>query len=328
MTANVTLARNAMATRFEIVLHGAAGHRLRSAGEEALDEIERVESQLSIYRPDSAVSGINRRAAVEPVQVEPRLYTFLERAWTIAELTGGAFDPTAGALSRCWGFMAAMGAKPQPEEIEAARAITGFGLVELNKNNFTIRFRKPGLFLDFGSVGKGYAIDRARRILIEAGIENAFIHGGTSTSAVLGAAPDGEPWRVGIQSPPESEQSLLELSRIYSDGPEPLLATLELRNEALSVSAVWGKAFRAEGRVFGHIIDPRSGQPSQKAVLSATVCESALDSDAFSTALLVDELPELRESQQIRRHVLCQYQNGKLSIRGRGIAPMLPARSV
>src|SRR5437870_4141284 len=105
----VTLARNAMATRFEIALHGDNPITLRAAGEEALDEIERLESQLSLYRPGSEISHINRRAACEAVRVEPRLFKLLQRAQTISRQTNGAFDITAGPLIRCWGFMAGSG---------------------------------------------------------------------------------------------------------------------------------------------------------------------------------------------------------------------------
>jgi thiamine biosynthesis lipoprotein len=220
--------------------------------------------------------------------------------------------------------MASTGAMPQSAEIEAARAITGFKLVELDKKHFTISFKRQGVSLDLGSIGKGYAIDRARSILTDAGIENALIHGGTSTSVGLGAAPDGGPWRVGIHAPPENERSLSELTQACANAPEHILAIVGLQNEALSVSAIWGKAFQAEGRIFGHIIDPRSGQPSQNAVLSAVVCESAADSDAYSTALLVDDLPGLRSPELIRRHLICHYQKGKLSIRDRGITPIGP----
>src|SRR4051812_25271468 len=105
MPSLVKLARNAMATRFEIVAHGRTERWLRAASEEALDEIERLEAQLSIYRPESELSRINRLAAVQEMRLEPRLFHLLEQAKTISEETNGAFDITTGPLSRCWGFM-------------------------------------------------------------------------------------------------------------------------------------------------------------------------------------------------------------------------------
>lgn len=320
MASVLTLARNAMATRFEIVMHGAPESRLRSAGEEALDEIERLEAQLSIYRADSELSVINRRAASEAVRVEPRLFALLERAYIIAEKTKGAFDITIYPLSRCWGFMTSSGSIPSPEKIEAARAITGYKLLDLDRKHFTARFTKNGVMLDLGSIGKGYAVDRARTILLEAGIENALIHGGTSTTAVLGIGPDGQRWRVGIQAPPENEGSVPEMHDENKNGRSRILSTVELTDEALSVSAVWGKAFKAEGRLLGHIIDPRTGWPACNSVLSAAVCENAADSDAYSTALLVGEASDIfPEDGIIRRQLTCKYRSEKLTIQSQGI---------
>src|SRR5438128_1434923 len=98
----LTLARNAMATRFEFVLTGANAAQLRGAGEEAFDEIERIESRLSLYRPGSEIAQMNARAANEPVRVSPEIFTLLVRARELFELSGGTFDPTVAPLVRCW----------------------------------------------------------------------------------------------------------------------------------------------------------------------------------------------------------------------------------
>src|SRR5262249_163857 len=103
--APVKLARHAMATRFEVVLYGANPISLPAAGEEALDEIERLEAQLSLYRPSSEIARINARAAHEPVRVTPSVFALLEQARRLSEETQGAFDITVAPLVRCWGFM-------------------------------------------------------------------------------------------------------------------------------------------------------------------------------------------------------------------------------
>jgi thiamine biosynthesis lipoprotein len=118
----LTLAHNAMATRFEIVLHGDNAPALRASGEEALDEIARLENQLSLYRPGSEIAQLNARAAREAVQVTPELFALLQHAQKLSVETGGAFDITIAPLVRCWGFMNAKGRMPAPEEIAA-----GFG---------------------------------------------------------------------------------------------------------------------------------------------------------------------------------------------------------
>src|ERR1043165_4268416 len=113
----VSLAREAMATRFELVLHGESQPALRAAGEEALEEIARLENQLSLYRPGSEIAQLNARAAHEAVQVSPELFALLEHARRLSAETDGAFDITIAPLVRCWGFMGGHGKMPSAEEV-------------------------------------------------------------------------------------------------------------------------------------------------------------------------------------------------------------------
>lgn len=273
----VTLARQAMATRFELVLVGKDSVSLRAAGEEALDEIAGLEAQLSLYRPTSEIARLNAQAAERPVRVEPTLFRLLQRAAWLSQDTNGAFDITVGPLIRAWGFMGGTGRAPAAEELAAARERVGMHLVELDERHFTVRFTKPGVMLDLGSIGKGYALEHAAQVLREAGVENALLHGGASTICALGRSAEGQAWKVALEMPsPPSRQP----------APPTLLAVVPLANESLSFSAVWGKSFEADGKTYGHVIDPRRGEPVQQAVLAAAVLPSATESDAYSTALL------------------------------------------
>jgi thiamine biosynthesis lipoprotein len=273
----VALAREAMATRFEIVLPGASSPALRAAGEEALDEIERLEGQLSLYRATSEIAHANARAAREPVRLSPPVFKLLKHARQLRQETGGAFDITVAPLIKCWGFMNGSGARPDEDAIAAARQLVGMNLVELNENDFTIRFQRPGVMLDLGAIGKGFAIDRAVDILREAGVTDALVHGGTSSICALGCPPDADGWKVAI-----------EAHTLETGGAATPLAVISLRNESLSVSAVWGKMFQAGGKTFGHIIDPRTGWPADNAQLAAIILPSATEADALTTALLID----------------------------------------
>lgn len=291
----IRLARLAMNTRFEFVLRGEREVALRAAGEEALDEITRLESQLSLYRRDSELNQINARAARDPVRVSPPLFRLLAQAKEIWAVTGGAFDLTIAPLMRAWKFVRDTGALPDAAELEAARACVGMNHVELDPANFSVRFTRPGVVLDPGAIGKGYALERAGMLLREAGTTDALLHGGTSTVLALGTDANGAPWRIAIEHPEHvlnsaesTERMKLSLTSETSTASEsaPLLAIVPLRDEALSVSAVWGKAFAVGGRVFGHVMDPRKGEPTDAAVLAAIVHPSATDTDALSTALL------------------------------------------
>lgn len=258
-------ARHAMATRFEFVLHGADPATLRAAAEEALDEVDRLENLLSLYRPHTDTARVNARAAHEPVRVAPEVFRLLQRAFALTAATGGAFDITAAPLVKAWGFVGGSGSLPEAIALTEARACVGPQHVILDEADFTVRFARRGVMLDLGSLGKGYALDRAAELLREAGITNALLHGGTSTVIALGRPPESDAWKVAL----------------------PNGDSISLCDESLSVSATWGKSFRNGGKIFGHVLDPRSGEPVTGERMAAVVLPSATESDALSTALLV-----------------------------------------
>jgi thiamine biosynthesis lipoprotein len=278
LMATVTLARHAMATRFEIVLHGENPVALRAAGEEALEEIDRLENQLSLYRPTSEIAHLNARAAFGPVRVTPSVFALLDLARKLHLESRGAFDITIAPLVRCWGFMDGTGRLPAAEEVAEARGKVGMHLVELHPEDFTVRFAREGVMLDLGAIGKGYAIERAVDFLREAGITSALLHGGTSSIAAIGQPPEAEAWTVALEKPFRQKRKDLAQADV--------LARVPLKDEAMSVSAVWGKEFQAEGKSFGHVIDPRTGEPTAAALLAAVILPSATETDALSTALL------------------------------------------
>jgi len=273
----VTLARHAMATRFELVLHGADAAALRAAGEEVLNEVDRLENQLSLYRPGSEIAQLNARAAREAVRVSPELFALLEHTQRLHAETDGAFDITVAPLVRCWGFMDNQGNMPSPEAVAEARSKVGMDQVQLNGSDCTVRFASEGVMLDLGAIGKGYAVERGAEWLREAGVTSALLHGGTSTVCAIGHPLEADAWMVAIERPPTSVSAI----------QFPELPVVRLRDESLSVSAIWGRMFQADGKNLGHVIDPRTGQPVAGAWLSATILPTATETDALSTALLL-----------------------------------------
>ncbi len=271
--ATVRLAAVAMATRFELVLHGPNPTALRSGGEEAIAEIHRIDATLSAHRPESEIAALNRHAATQAVRVSPEVFRLLRHAVVLSQATQGAFDITVGPLLQAWGFVRGTGHLPDLEQLEEARTSVGSDRLSFDDTSFDIRFTHLATRVDLGAIGKGYALDRAATILQEAGVQHALLHGGTSTAIAFGQPETTEAWRIAIAPPnPESTKPL---------------GVVELHDESLSVSAVWGKGFTHAGRHFGHVIDPRTGQPVEGAVLAALVLPSATETDALSTALLV-----------------------------------------
>lgn len=333
----VTLARNAMNTRFELVLHGDHPAALRAAAEEALTEVERIESRLSLFRPDSEIARVNALAAREPVRVSPEVFALLDHAQRLSAETGGAFDITLAPLLRCWGLLGKSdGHIPSADELAAARAVCGMKLVALDRASLTVHFACDGVMLDLGAIGKGYAVEKAAEILREAGVRSALVHGGTSTVCAIGTPPESEAWKIALEEPTTAPEARSSAFTRFLRPPEggttnPPLAIIALRDESLSVSAVLGKSFVANGRTLGHVIDPRTGEPASRAVLSIIALPSATETDALSTALLVvgvpghDAIAVLRPG--MRTLVATTDAANGLQCVARGIEPR-PARAV
>ena len=271
----VHISRKAMACEFEVVLNAGQYESGTETALDALDVVERLESQLTYFRRESEISRINASAAEEPVPVEDRLFLLLAEAAEICEATDGAFDLTATPLWKVWGFARGEGRLPGDEEVAQALQTVGGSLVELDQELQTVRFLKPGVELNLGSIGKGYAVDRVAEILDDAQIGDYLIQGGQSSVAAKGTRryePDAEGWLVGLGHPLR---------------PGTRLGYVRLRDRSLATSGSASQFFRHKGRRYSHIIDPRTGRPAE-GVLSVTVLASeAAQADALATAFFV-----------------------------------------
>jgi len=266
-------ARRAMATVFEVLLpYGPAD--AQAAAEDALDLIDRLEAQLTVYRSTSEVSRLNRLAELASVPVETGLFDLLAFAARLSEATGGAFDITAGPLIKAWGFYRRQGRVPGPDELAAALGRVGMSHVELNSERRTVRFRRRGTEVNLGSIGKGYALDRAAVQLWDGwGVRSALLHGGTSSVLAIGTPPgEARGWAVGIKQPWE---------------PTRRLATVRLRGRALATSAATYQNFEYNGRTLGHLLDPRTGRPAEGVALATAFAPTAAEADALATAFYI-----------------------------------------
>lgn len=222
-----------MGTRFELVLPGDDPEALRPAGEAALAEIEEWHRRLTRFEPDSQLHHILRAASDAPVAVDRDLYALFEDCRAVWRASGGAFDPTLGS---------------------------GMAAVELDQTRSTVRFTRPGVTLDLGGIAKGHALDHAARVLREAGITSALLHGGTSSVVAIGHPP-GEPgWDV-----------------VLADSGEPP-RRMPLADQSLGVSS--------QARQ-DHVRNPRTGELARGLRFAAVTGPSARLCDAWSTALLV-----------------------------------------
>ncbi len=269
----ITLAANAMGTRFELVLLDDDTHRLRSVGELALREITDCHQRFNLFDPGSWLNSINRRAGDEAVGLDDLTFQLLDICQQVHRDSDGAFDITVAPLMYATGLHNPSG-PGDAAQLEKARTCIGMHHMHLDPDAKTIRFAKPGMSLDLGAVAKGFAIDLAIELLQEHGVTCALLHGGTSTAGAIGSPPDQEAWRVKVRAhnATQSNESAI---------------TVHLNDSALSVSAPVGRVIESHGKTIGHIMDPRTTAPASCGAFAAAVGRSACLADAWSTALLV-----------------------------------------
>ncbi len=285
------ITRRAMATEFGVVLPGESRDAVEAAID-ALAELERIESELSVYRPDSDVSRINSLAGIRPVRVSVDLIHVLQRAVAIFQLTAGAFDVTAGPLVDCWGFRKRRGQKPSDAEISSALELVGSDRLRIDPEEQSAFLPQAGMSINLGGIGKGFALDRIADRLKENGLSSFLIHGGRSS--VLACGSDGptaaEGWKVAIEHPLRASQRLGEIRLVDS---------------ALATSGSGKQFFHHRGQRLGHVLDPRLGRPAGDMLAITVIADRAADADALSTACFVEGIAATtahltRDSSQTR----------------------------
>ena len=247
---------------------------LRPLHEAIQSSLDRVDAQMSTWRDDSDLSRFNRAPANSWVSVPEALFAVLRCAWEVAERSGGAFDPTIGSLVDAWGFGPAGrgSALPDAQAVEALRAQAGWRRSALRESERGVR-QPGGLRLDLSAIAKGYAVDLVARDLRLRGIGSALVEVGGELYG-YGRKPDGDPWRVLIETDPERDDAEPQVLRL--DG-----------NAAATSGDRWHR-YREGDAEYAHTVDPRTGRPVTHAPVAVTVVhESAMQADAWATALTV-----------------------------------------
>ena len=268
------ITRRAMATEFAIVLPNQSPHAIEAAVD-ALEMLEKIESKLTIYRPDSEISRINESAGIRPVRVSSDVFNLLTRAVKISELTSGAFDITAGPLVECWGFTKRRGQKPNQQQIDEAKQRVGWHLIEFQTDEKTVFLKLTGMQINLGGIGKGFAIDQMAGHLRDNAVTHFLIHGGKSTILAATGAKciENEPWKIALEHPLRPGRRLMEI---------------EIQNGAIATSGSGKQFFHYQGKRIGHVIDPRTGGPAGDALSITIQTANATDADAYSTACFVE----------------------------------------
>ncbi|HEX7859443.1 MAG TPA: FAD:protein FMN transferase [Verrucomicrobiae bacterium] len=238
----------------------------------AFDEVRRLNSHLTVHATTSETMRINTTAAKEAVAVSAEFRDSLVSSLRIAQRTEGAFDPTIGPLAQLWGFIWKEYRLPTEEELQRVLPLVNFRNVELRMNEdvATVRFAREGMFLDFGGIGKGYAVDRAIEVLQGQGIWNAMVKAGGDLR-VIGVPPEGDGWEVQIEDPLKAGKR----------------KTVFLREGALSTSGNYENYFEVDGVRYSHILNPQTGLPVQGIASCTVTAATCTESDAYATAFFV-----------------------------------------
>jgi thiamine biosynthesis lipoprotein len=285
-----------MATLFELMVADEDDAFVAGAVQAAIEEIDRLEQDLSRYLPNSEVSRINNLLPDQSVRVGTDTFECLRLSLEYSRETGGTFDVATGALKDCWVGRDRALRVPSPEEIERARAKSGMCLLELDENTMTVRVRGEAPLIDLGAIGKGFAVDRAAGLLREWGVGSALVHGGTSSAYAFGDCPGHAGWPVTLSNPAR---------------PAEVLEKVLLKDQGLGGSGITG------GR---HIIDPRSALPVESRRASWVLSHSATRSDALSTACMImtrEEIAVLLAGSQELRAIIVDGSPGEVLRFGR-----------
>ena len=265
--------RYAMGTMFDIAVYHPARAQAEGAIEAALAEIVRLDRVLSHYSADSDVSRLVRSSRGRLVTVDPALYDVLSQSVEMSRLSGGSFDVTIGPLVRIWEAAQARGSVPSPEAIANVRRCVGYEQVKLVGPG-RVQLDSDCLSIDFGGIGKGYAVERAMRTLEGSGIAHAVINAGGSSIAAVGHPPDRAGWLI-------------------TPGPNGSgLGEIELRDSSLSISRQARVPLGGGTRGYGGILDPARGRPVESSTTVVVTAASATHADALSTTLVLLSIEE------------------------------------
>lgn len=247
------------------------GENAKEGCDRAISEIQRLELLFSPYIETSEIYKINKNAHISPVKTDEEVFRVLERCCEVSEITDGAFDITLKPLKDVWNMKSESPTVPSKERIDRALAMCGYENLTLEDG--CVFFEKEGMALDLGGAVKGYAADKAAEVIKKTGVENALLDLGGNVY-VLGKSPKGRAWKIGLQHPGKDRGEYFE--------------TIELSNKTCVTSGSYERYFEENGKVYHHIMDPKTGYSADSGLVSVSVVgTSSFESDMASTAAFV-----------------------------------------
>src|SRR3990170_1032827 len=255
-----------------IKAYGKNRQKVENGVSKAFEEMEKLDRSMNYFDDASELSKINRTADKKKMKVSKALLDIISLSKMYEKKTGGAFNIAIGPVMDLWSF----GEKenvPTSKELESRLSLVDMEGLKTEPENSTLWFEKKGMKLDLGGVAKGYAVDKAVKVLKSSGISQALISAGSSTT-VIDSKPGQRGWKIGIKHPRKKGDTIL--------------GTLLLKNKNISTSGDYQQFFKRDHKRYHHILDPKTGQPAE-GIISATIITSrhAAEADILSTAIFV-----------------------------------------
>lgn len=260
-----------MGTRFDIIVVAQDQTQGDTYIDLAVNEITRIEKLISSWDPASQTSAINKQAGIAPVKVDQELVDLIERSLKISTLTDGAFDISYASMDRIWKFDGSMKEMPSEQAIKASISKVGFKNILLDKTKQTVFLKKEKMKIGFGAIGKGYAADKAKALLIEKGVSAGIINASGDMNT-WGKQPNGDDWKVAITNPMNTTKNF---------------GLLPIKEGAVVTSGNYEKYVSFKGKRYTHIIDPRTGYPASGIISVTVFAPKAELADALATSLFV-----------------------------------------
>lgn len=260
-----------MGSRFDITVVANDSIQANKYIDTAVAEISRIENLISSWDELSQTSEINKNAGIKPVKVDAELFELIERAIGISKLTDGAFDISYASMDKIWKFDGSMTQMPSEEEVTESVSKVGYQNIVLDKSKSTVFLKLKGMKIGFGAIGKGYAADKTKKLLISKGVVAGIINASGDMNT-WGKQPNGKDWKVAITNP-------LNKNKVF--------AFLPIKNGAVVTSGNYEKYVNFNGKRYTHIIDPRTGYPSSGIISVTVLAPKAELADALATSVFV-----------------------------------------
>ncbi|WP_077857704.1 FAD:protein FMN transferase [Clostridium sp. BL-8] len=251
----------------------AYGNAPEAAIDEAFEKLNDIDDKMSAFKENSEISKINLGAGAKAEIVSYDTYFVVKKAIEYSKILEGTFDPTIRPLVKLWGIGTKDERIPQRSEIDKVLKLVNYNDVILEESNSSIKLKQEKQALDVGGIAKGFAADKVRDIFIKNNIKSALIDLGGNIFA-LGNKQDNTSWKVGIQNPfkPRGE----------------FIGILSVKDKSIVTSGNYERYFIEDGRRFHHIIDPKTGYPSESEIISATIIsDNSIDGDGLSTGIYI-----------------------------------------